>query len=251
MSDYLERFRAAVAEIEAHPLLQLVTFEANASVSDAVIAAVEARLGAPLADPIRRFHQEADGLRLQWTARPELTRWERAALERACGDYAADLPENEDGEDVDDPPFASIYLLPLADAFIAHDWSGVIVLNDAVTDDDREEFAGVTYRARDFARRLRPFDLCTDYYCMAYLVEDGVGDPKVMLLGDHYVEWDYSRVTAFGPYLEMLLATRGIVAARRAAFGAYRGDRQPPLTSGAAYWAQYIPPLFGVHPSHP
>ncbi len=52
MSNYLERFRSMVAEIEAHPLLEVVTFSINPPISEQVLAQIETGLGLQLAERI-------------------------------------------------------------------------------------------------------------------------------------------------------------------------------------------------------
>jgi hypothetical protein len=92
---------------------------------------------------------------------------------------------------------------------------------------------------------VRPFDVCSTYYAMAFILQPKNGNPPVMLIGDHYIEWDQSRLTDFESYLEMLLATRGIVTARDRIYNEYRGDLKPLLVTKKDYWTnRRIPKMF-------
>ncbi len=130
MSNYLERFRSMVAEIEAHPLLEVVTFSINPPISEQVLAQIE---------------------------------------------------------------------------------------------------------------------LFSYSSCMAFLLETETREEgfKVSRLGDHYIEWQDNRITDFASYLEMLLATRGIVQARESIYQEEGGERLPSLVTTLEYWTEEkIPKLF-------
>jgi hypothetical protein len=235
MKTYVERFEAMVEEIKAHPWLEVVTFKVNPPASEQVFSDVEAKMKAPLAAHIRDFYSRANGLRLHWKIKSDLSdeEWEKVA--EASDDYSI---ENSDDEDI---PFASINLIPLEESIITGHWQSL-----KLDYPERQfEFQGKTYGHNEFAKRLRPFDVFTTYNCMAFVLEEGNGDPPAMLLGDYYIEWDNSRLTDFNSYLEMLLATRGISGARARIYGEDNGDLQPPLRTGTDYWTEErVPNLF-------
>jgi hypothetical protein len=241
---YLERFRAIVNEIESHPLLEVVDFSVNQPASDEILVSVEERLGAPLAEPIRTFYKETNGLRLYWKIKSGLTDEELDRIEEEYDDYDIGVPDEEENTD-DENPFAHINLMAIEDCVINRNWEGKIIYDEITSDEETVDFAGVTYRERDFQRRLKPFDLFSAYSCMAFFLEEGVGNPKVLRLSSHYVEWDNSKITDFKSYIEMLLVTRGIVEARKEIYNEYRGDREPPLITGSDYWTEEnVPKLF-------
>ena len=231
---YLERFRQLAEEIQSHPLLEVVEFKVNAPASEASFIQVEQKLGAPLADAIRAFYRETDGLVLHWKLKSSTT---YEALEEISSQYDDYWIESvEDGY----RPFAKIDILPLEETFFTADWDRIFSVTD-----ERLEFAGRSYNPHDFAKMLRPFDEFSVTDCMAFLVEAGVGDPKVLLLQDHYANWGSSRLTNFESYLEFLLITRGIVDARAEIYEEYEGHTQPPLISGSGDHLQIpVPKLF-------
>jgi hypothetical protein len=239
MASYVKRLRAAAAEIEAHPHLRVYKFKVNPPAGAESFAEVERRLGARLAKPIRDFYSEADGLELRWGLKKGLSEEELDKVADRYDDYTP--PEDEEPNEREDP-FARINLLPLEDAFYRRKWK---VLAEGGEAGDTFEFQKKTHNRREFGRRLRPFDEYSTYDCMAFLLEEGVGDPKALLLSDHYVEWDGSRLTDFASYMEMIIATRGIVEARSDVYGEYRGDLKKPLVTGADYWKpSRVPKLF-------
>lgn len=235
---YVERFRKMAEEIEAHPALEVVTFKVKAPAPAEELRAAEEVLGAKLAAPLRRFYAEANGLHLHWRVREETAPEELLKIQEKFDDYDVQLPEDED------IPFAQIRLLGLLESLKKKRWPQLAQMGKS-GGDQPFEFRRATYTYRDFGKRLRPFDIYTSYECMAFFVEEGVGDPKVLLLSDYYSEWDQTRITDFATYLEFLLATRGIGEARKKFFGEYRGDRKPELKKGADYWtAGRVPKLF-------
>ncbi len=229
MKGYVERFKKIAAEVEAHPTLEVVAFKVKEPAAAEEVRAAEEVLGAKLAAPLRRFYGEANGLHLHWRVREDTDPEELEKLREKFDDYDIEIPEDED------MPFAQIRLLGLLESLKKKRWPQIAQM--AKTAGDKPfEFRGETYSSLEFGKRLRPFDVFTSYECMAFLVEEGVGDPHVLLLTDYYSEWDQTRVTDFASYMEFLLATRGISAARREVFNEYRGDRKPPLKTGEEYW---------------
>jgi hypothetical protein len=241
---YLERFTEMVNDIESHPLLEVVDFRVNPPASDEIMTLVEERLGVPLSDPIRTFYQETNGLRLYWKIKPGLTDEELDVIEEEYDDYDIGVPDEEEDTD-DENPFAHINFLSIEDCIINRDWRGKIIYDEITSDEETVNFSGVTYQEKTFQNQLKPFDLFSSYACMAFFLEEGVSDPKILRLSGHYAEWDNSKVTNFKSYMEMLFVTRGIVDARGEIYSEYRGDRKPLLITNSDYWnEENIPKLF-------
>ncbi len=239
--NYVEKFSAMVDEIKLHPLLEIVDFCVNQPASDEAFAAVERRLEATLDKSIRDFYQKANGLRIYWKIKSGMTDEELDNIQEEYDDYDIGIPDEDDDENY----FAKIDLIPIENAVVDRNWNNKIIFDEITSDEDTIEFSNTTYREKDFQKNLKPFDLFSDYSCMAFLLEKGVGNPKILRLSSHYAEWDNSRITDFESYLEMLLFTRGIVEARKEIYNEYRGDRKDPLITNAAYWAEeQVPKLF-------
>jgi hypothetical protein len=235
---YAERFTKVAAEIESNPRLEVVAFKLRPPAAADELRAAEELLGSKLAAPLRRFYSEANGLHLHWRVREDTDPDELSKLREKFDDYDIQLPEDED------IPFAQIRLLGLVESLKRKRWPQLAQMA-AQGGEGPFEFRRETYTYRDFGKRLRPFDAFTSYECMAFLLEEGAGDPKVLLLTDYYSEWAETRITDFETYMEFLLATRGISEARKKFFGEYRGDRKQPLVKGADYWTERrVPKLF-------
>jgi hypothetical protein len=238
MSSYVERLRAVAEEVEAHPYLKLYKFKVNPPAAARAFDEVEKKLKAPPAKSIRDFYAEANGLELRWGLKKGLSEDE---LDRISDKYDDYTPPDDEEPGERESPFARVNLIPIEASIVRRKWPVLVASDDEAT----VEFQKQTYNRKEFGRRLRPFDEYSTYDCMAFLLEEGVGDPKVMHLSGHYVEWDGSRVTDFQSYMEMVIATRGIVEAREDVYGEYRGDLKRPLVTGADYWtARRIPKLF-------
>src|SRR5205823_1787487 len=224
----IERFQAIVDEIKTYDFLDLVEFKTYSPATSETFTNVETEIGSQLTESIRNFYGQTNGLHLRWRIKPDLSDAQLEVISKAFDDYGIELPEQRE------VPFAQINLLPIEDSFINTNWEEVIVPLDDLT----FEFQEVTYPHDEFARRLKPFDIFSDYYCMAFLLEKGVGNPKVLLLSDYYAEWYYSRITDFESYMQMLLASRGIVRSRDKIYSEYRGDLKPPLITGSDFWIE-------------
>ena len=235
MPSYVERFEAMVEELRRHPRLEVVEFTLNPPATAEVFRQVEEKLKAKAAEPLREFYGRANGMKLRWKIKSGLSEAELEEVRAESSDYSIESSENTD------IPFAQINLIPLEEALVTRRWEEF----EEAEDDEEFEFQGQTYLVREFGARVRPFDLFSTYNAMAFVTEEGKGDLPAMLLGDYYVEWSHSRLTDFASYMEMLLATRGIVKAREQVYGEYRGDLKPPLLTGADYWTEErIPRLF-------
>lgn len=240
MADWLARFTAMAGEIAARPELEVLTFRTRPPVDAAGLARAEDHLGARLAPALRDFYQQTDGLELRWTLRSGLSEDQLDQLDQRYGDDIDRLTYDDD----DDIPFARIDIRPLGEALWGRDWQGKVWF-PGVDGDEPAEFAGRRYTELELARSMRPFDLFSTFQCMAWLPLPADGDPLVVMLSSHYVSWDDTRVTDFGSYLEMLLATRGITGFRARAYSEYRGDRLPPLRTPPSHWGpDRVPTLF-------
>src|SRR5262249_29550486 len=113
------------------------------------------------------------------------------------------LPMNREG---------SIDIISLEDVF-KRSWEGRVYFE---FQDEAAPFLfdGKEYGTRAFGKLIRPFDLYSDYECAAFLLVDD-HQFQVMMLSDHYVEWDASKLTNFETYLELALKTKGSLSLRR------------------------------------
>jgi hypothetical protein len=241
MKKYINKFESIVKEVESNPYLEVTEFKVNPPLSKQELADIEAAVGIKIDKSILNFYQQMNGLILNWQIKPDLAKDEQAftKIRKQYDDYYLKWPEDE----IETVPFAKINLLSLEDCFIKKDWQEIIVPqpNEII------EFADISCKHSDFVKKLKPFDLFSDYDCMAYILDNKSGDFKILLLSDYYIAWDESRITNFESYIEMLLTTRGIVESRSRIYKEYAGHQKPLLLTAEDYWKEhqeYVPKLF-------
>ncbi|BAZ00997.1 hypothetical protein NIES37_49950 [Tolypothrix tenuis PCC 7101] len=244
MKNYVEKFETLVREVESNQFLEVTEFKVNSPISKQKLADIEVAIEKKLDKSIINFYRQMNGLTLNWRVKPDLANDEQAfeKIRDRYDDYYIKWPEDE----TDAIPFAKIDILPLENCLIERNWQEIIIPQP----DETIEFANVSYQHSDFTKRLKPFDVFSDYSCMSFILENDNDNPKVLLLSDYYIEWEESRITDFESYLEMLLVTRGIVESRSRIYGEYEGHKKPLFRTPEAYWIehqQYVPKLFRGH----
>jgi hypothetical protein len=226
----IDRFKALAEEIQGHSQLELVEFRLEPPAGEDEIARVEAEARRTAPESLKQFYREANGLVLRWRFRRDLPPEQRAAIELALGSPTP--TEHELTEST-----GHVQLLSIADLLLNPEY-------DLPSENPIQgffDFDGRMYTDNEFCAILQPFDIIDDYYCMGFVAIPGATEWKLMLLGDYWIEYDSSRVTWLEDYLQLVIATWGLRRARPALFGAYRGDRQPPLTYDASLAAALLP----------
>jgi hypothetical protein len=229
MTDYVERFDALVDALRGYNYIEILRYEKRQPVRATVIRAVERELDAPLASSLRGFYGQTDGIRLKWRIKPTLSLDETEKLRQKSTDYYVLIAEY-----VGDP-FANIDILPLADIFLHNKRK----TRGAEPGAGRIKVAGNTYTAEALSRSLRPFDLLNEKYCMALAAESGVGNPPAILI-EHCGEPASSASCDFESYMEMVLATYGIVEARTKLFGS--DAKADSIPQDPRDWQRYYAP---------
>ncbi|MCW5851048.1 MAG: hypothetical protein KIT87_13315 [Anaerolineae bacterium] len=219
MADYKARLEKMIQDLGKYSWVEIVEHQLNPAASDKDLKRVEDLLGAPLAKPIRDFYSQVNGLKFRWRIKLDVSEDKAKELRKISQDYQIEIAES------DSDPMVMINFIPITESMIKRDWHELIDPQQGET----VEFAGDKYSYEEFRPRLKPFDLFSLYSCAAFLIEQGNGDPKVLILDNHYYEWDNTRITDFDTYLEAVLTTYGLVEARERIFSAARGDLKPPL----------------------
>jgi hypothetical protein len=233
MTDYLKRFDKMAKDLAAQDYIDLVEYKPQPPARKATLKSAEEVLGAPLVQPLRDFYEQTNGLKLHWTIKPNLSAAETSKLRKKSTDYYVLIAEY-----IEDP-FAIINLLSLEDSILKKSKPGARQAGPAIT------FNSIRYQPSDFYKRLKPFDVMNRDVCMAFFLEKDNGNPPVLFLHEGCSDWPRSRPTDFGSYLEMLLATRGIVEAREKIFVSDGKDATKPLLGNEGYWQRvYTPKMF-------
>ncbi|MGW8882399.1 hypothetical protein, partial [Streptomyces mirabilis] len=100
-----------------------------------------------------------------------------------------------------------------------------------------------TYSSNEFCKILRPFDAIDDTFAMAFVVQQGVKDWKMLFLSDYWIEYDCSRITYLDDYLKYVISTWGLVNARDEIFSDPCGDLAEPVRFQASIAEAAIPSI--------
>lgn len=214
----IKQFDELAEKVRRHPMLQLLVYEVAAPASEDVIAAAQASLGVPLPNPIAALYRIANGLKLTWRVRPDVSASERGAI---LSEFRQFQMQPEHVFEI----AGNVHLVSITDALTNPDFA----LPNADATETTFDFMGNSYPDHEFSRMLRVFDFIDDFSGMAFVVQPGLADWKLMLLTDNWIEYDSSRVTWLKDYLAFTASTWGLRLARTALFSKYRGDREPPL----------------------
>jgi hypothetical protein len=223
---YVERFRAMVEELRAHPEVVVYRFNVNPAASRADFSAVEKQLGRPLPADIRAFYEQADGLLLQWTHK----RHEHF-------DPKAHQPDDKRKSFLDYGP-GCVRVLPIKEAFVTANWK-----NQFYDDTMGDKPGPYVLRGRswpsllDFSKSLRVFDWYSAFYVAAFVVHPD-HEPWVIVGDDHGVCWDGYAPTNLESYLEGVLARYGTHSGREV----FRDDSSRPALKERprAWWAKRV-----------
>ncbi|MFT3775909.1 MAG: hypothetical protein QM820_61985 [Minicystis sp.] len=246
LADWVTRLEALALKLRRDPRVN-VTFFRVAGITDDALARLAARWKVGrFAPAVENLYRQANGLCLLWIATHHpcypLVR-ERWAKSGFCGgfsteprtfahmptpqqvsDFAGYIWNGPDAPPHGDPPHGIIYLPPLEKVLGGS--SSMFPTSTGVFPPDHERtFFGKVWKGNTFEEALRVFDYPEDYSPAAFVMEEGVADPPVVLAED-YTAWDDGPATTFERYLEHVLATMGLRGARRAWFRA--GASEPP-----------------------
>jgi hypothetical protein len=235
VSKYKGRFEALLGEVRNNPALEVVEYTVHPPAEEKALRAVEKKLGAALAPAIRDFYSEMNGLKLRWRVKPLLPMPETKALRKLTAkDYPVEIAEPATS------PYACINLIPIEESIVNQSWPQL----EALVGPEPIDYRGKDRTLEEFQQQVKPFDLFHREWVMAFVIEEGVGDPDVILLTEGFMHWELSRITRFESYIEMLLVTRGISAAREKIYFAKRGDLKPVLIPKPEDWKKRVPKLF-------
>ncbi|MGF1488882.1 MAG: hypothetical protein ACFBSE_17495 [Prochloraceae cyanobacterium] len=229
MEEYFSRFLEMVEELKSSPYVQVLNFELFEAVEPKVITRVEEILRCNLDTSIKDFYQISNGLQLKWIHKknPEFDSEEHYYREEGF-DYLQPIEEYglEDG---------CINILPLQVTLFEQNWSDIVWSYE--DEGYSVEFCGAIHDRLALMQRLKPLDIFSKSEAMAFLIEEGIGNPKVILVQDHFAEVEDSRITDFRSYLDFILHYRGLIAERRNFYNEYKGHRIPTIRTTLEYWA--------------
>jgi hypothetical protein len=188
MPTFRARFEAMVAELRAHPQVEVHAVEIRPPADPDALALAEREIARPLPDALREFYLAHDGVFLEWGLRGREDRFKTAPF--GYPDY-------------EQPP-GCINLLPVADAMTTA-WELEYHVNAIQADHWIHLHGGVP-------DPLPPCGaVCVDNYSKYNHGDLILGpEPLMVVSTDHGADMDSSDFTTFSTYLDMTLALWGI-----------------------------------------
>jgi hypothetical protein len=229
--DFRAELDALAAKVLRNPLLELLEFRTGSPLPKESIDVAEQRFGAPLPASLRQLYGSVDGATLRWRFRPDLD-------ERTRGRVNEEFATAVTRHDIFNVAGA-VDILSLEHMLFDEEYR----LPQSEPDEGEFEFDEVVYSNNKFCGMLRLFDVVDDYFAMAFVPQPGRSDWQMIWLSDHWIEYDFSRVTYLEDYLRYVVATWGLVNARDELFGEYRGDRRKPLRYDPGIGAARVPAI--------
>jgi hypothetical protein len=212
MSDQVARFTLMVEELKRHTdRLVLLGYTVFPPASADTIELVEAELGFSLDESIRAFFRAANGLQLRWKLKnspgfdPKRDKFDFEPFDWLFP-WEEYLPDT-----------GLVNILPIEETF-GRNWKDLVWFDSEAN--QSIDFLGVQYDRRDFKKNIKPFDLFSKAYSMAFFVGDRDSNLKVILGEDHNAYFTSSKVTDFESYIEFLIATKGVVVQRKKQYSA-------------------------------
>lgn len=230
--NYISDLEKVKQEVDANPLLEMVTFDIAPPAGEEQIKEIEQKHQIVLHKSLKDFYRQANGCCLHWQL-IELSEEEyEAKVYGKFGDYEPDL------EDDDENPFAQIRINSLEDCFL-EDW-----FDYDHSDQDKFRFGGEVYDKYTFSKQLKILDKFSTFSCMAYVIDKAFETAPLVMLSGHYADWWNSYLTNFATYWKLLVQSRGIYEIKRDILGKMDGHKMPPITSLAGLEEQLAPRLF-------
>lgn len=203
--NYLERFRALVAELEADPRIVVQRAFLGEPAKTEALAQAQRSLGTDLAPEILGFYRELNGASIRWVLAEHATAADR---KRKTGPFREiDSSNTTPG---------LIHFMPIEEVFVSAERYQEELWFDWMEDsDERVKVGKKRYKQIDFAKGLRPFDYYCDLSMAGFFVGGRDASPPVLLGDDHGADWTMSGMGDFGAYVDGVLALRGSVPGRR------------------------------------
>lgn len=225
LRDYMKRFDAMVEELKSHNRIQLVNYHRFPGLEDDEIADIETDAGFKLSEPIKAFYKQSNGLQLIWIDKEEEG---YSPSEHTLSDNPKDWEHSQ----YDYWPYTGMVMIrPLEEV------TGNLPYSLEYSDNEyKSEYRGREYGNADLEEKIRVFDPFNKYYDTGWIIRED-GNHDVILASDHQACWTDSFLIDFDTYLEMVLAQKGLVSARKDFMYVYNGvGNGSEKTAYKPYW---------------
>lgn len=211
MDDYLDRFKAMVEELRAHPDVVVTHFNVFPGISDRLIKRIRYTLGYELDVSILSFFQATNGLQLRWIHKSNKHYKSLASNDDSHRPPLTVLSVLEDNNRVD----GCVNILPIESIFLDNDiWKGTIWWEN-FDNESTTIFNGKDYPRLDFKRSIRLFDFYSQYNDAAFVLYFKSPNPPVVRGEDVRASYDDSEIVTFAAYMEQILRKKGQISGRK------------------------------------
>lgn len=227
LSDFFERLEKMVDELADDPRVK-VGYLRETPASEAAISKIESGWKCELAPSIKNLYRQSNGFCFFWasTHDPAYAKdwdpakqgiWSSIEVRRAGERRSQRAPVPYEVEGFPNTmPYGFIWVLPI-DKALARKKGFIDFHYGSVPDSEERVVYGRTWKGEELERSIRMFEYGTGgYYPVGLMMEEGVGDPPVLIGDDHGACWTDGRFIDFEGYFESLLATYFVQPTRRA-----------------------------------
>jgi hypothetical protein len=210
VEDYLDRFKAMVDELRAHPKVHVTHFHVASGIPSWKLERLEERAGFKFSDEIRSFYLKSNGLQLVW-------------IHENAPRFDAETDEVFDSEKIDldwvrdDDCRATgvVNFLPVEDVLEpSRLWEGQIYFPESNSDKQMIRFHGRELPLLSFLKSIRPFDFFSNIQDAAFLLYDSESNPPVLIGTDSQADYCEYLAGNFSDYLELVLRCKGWIWGR-------------------------------------
>ncbi len=209
MDDYLDRFKAMVEELKAHPDVVVTHFNIFPPASERSILRAGHEFCAEIPQDFMLFYRRTNGLQLRWLWR-NTSNFEKLL---AKGEKYPELSYDSVYED-DGGVAGCINIQPIQNVFWNTSFWKEIVYFEEDVDKTTMTWDGNMYPFNAFRKALVPIDYYHFFYSTLLLSIEKGDDLPLLHSSGYFKNVEWSGFSSFQQYLGFLLASKGVVIGR-------------------------------------
>jgi hypothetical protein len=198
--NYIEIIDKLADFIESHPFLTLHESKSSVGIAEPEIQAIQDEFQVILSNQVKDFYRQVNGFTLRWSVRSDMP---GSVIAKSVNSiFKNTLYPKEDSIEY---PDASINILKLREVFTI-DWKEQMFPNKL----EIYDFRGTIESSGSISKRLNIFDDCGLFMGASFI--NNLND--VILISDHYTDWNSSKMVSFEEYLAFIFSYCGLLEAR-------------------------------------
>lgn len=237
MSEFWTNLDHLAEAIQRHPWLELQRYTTRPPASLTLIQESEEEFGSCLPQPLSEFYAQHNGVEFQWRLKEDLD----PLLHQQILD--AFTPFTSTPEYMFDLAGA-INIVPVEHFLLLDDYRvPQVEISDPESAYHRFTFDNVNYSRNEFNAMLHVFDATWEDGAMAFVTQPGLPDWKMLWLTDNWIFFESSRTISLEDYLQLVIATWGLITAREVTFHQYQGFQEEPILFDQQLAARLLPEI--------